>query len=178
MGVQNGVVDLRTGTLRDGKPEDNITMSTGVKFDPAAQCPLWRRTLQGIFEDDDELIDWLWRYCGYSITGLAKEQTIIMGHGEGGNGKGVVAGGLRKIMGDYAYDAPFSTFEMNYRASIPNDIAALEHKRIVTSSETNDGTRLNEARLKAISHGDPVTARYLHAEFFTYEPECKIFLFC
>jgi len=177
LGVLNGVVDLKTGLLRDGKPEDNITMSTCVKFDPGAQCPLWLNTLSVIFESNEELIDWLWRYWGYSITGLIKEQSVIIGHGFGGNGKGVVTGAIRKTMGDYAYDAPFSTLEMHSRASIPNDIAALEHKRIVTSSETNDGTRLNEARLKAISHGDPVTARYLHAEFFTYEPECKIFLF-
>ena len=177
LGVQNGVVDLRTGILRDGKPEDNITLSTSVKFDPEAKCPLWQSTLKGIFQDDNDFIDWLWRCFGYSITGSVKEQDVVIGHGEGGNGKGIVAGSLRKTMGDYAYDVPFSTFEMNYRASIPNDIAALEHKRIVTSSETNDGTRLNEARLKAISHGDPITARYLHAEFFTYEPECKIFPF-
>ena len=177
LGVQNGVVDLRTGQCRNGRQSDNITMSTGVKFDANAQCPLCLSTLNGIFQDDSELIDWVHRYFGYSITGSIKEQTSVIGYGEGANGKGILAGVLRKAMGDYAYDAPFSTFEMNFRASIPNDIAALEHKRIVTSSETNNGTRLNEARLKAISHGDPVTARYLHAEFFTFMPECKIFLF-
>ena len=177
LGVQNGVVDLRTGQCRDGRQSDNITMSTGVKFDADAQCPLWLSTLNGIFQGDADYIDFINRYCGYSITGLIKEQTSVIGWGEGANGKGIFAGVQRNVMGDYAYDAPFSTFEMNYKASIPNDIAALEHKRIVTSSETNNGTRLNEARLKAISHGDPVTARYLHAEFFTFGPVCHIFLF-
>ena len=177
LGVQNGVVDLKTGQCRDGKQSDNITMTTGVKFDANAQCPLWLSTLSGIFQDDGGYLDFIHRYCGYSITGLIREQSSVIGWGEGANGKGIVAGALRNVMGDYAYDAPFSTFEMNYKASIPNDIAALEHKRIVTSSETNNGSRLNEARLKAISHGDPVTARYLHAEFFTFSPVCHIFLF-
>ena len=150
LGVQNGVVDLRTGHCRDGKQSDNITMSTGVKFDANAQCPLWLATLKGIFQDDTPYIDFVQRQCGYSMTGSIKEQNSVIGWGEGANGKGIVAGVMRNEMGDYAYDAPFSTFEMNYKASIPNDIAALEHKRIVTSSETNNGTRLNEARLKAI----------------------------
>ena len=62
------------------------------------------------------------------MTGSIKEQNSVIGWGEGANGKGIVAGVMRNEMGDYAYDAPFSTFEMNYKASIPNDIAALEHK--------------------------------------------------
>jgi len=177
LGVENGVVNLKTGKLRDGNPADNITMSTGINYDPNAKCPVWLNMLNGIFEEDHNLIDWLHRRLGYSITGITNEQDIITGYGSGANGKGKIAQGIRHALGDYAYDAPFSTFERNFRASIPNDIAALEHRRIVTSSETNDDTRLNEARIKALSHGDPMTARYLHAEFFTFEPVCHIWLF-
>jgi len=83
---------------------------------------------------------------------------------------------VRAALGDYSYSSPFSTFELYRRASIPNDLAALEFKRFVTSSETNDDTRLNEARIKAISGGDPITARYLHAEFFTFMPHLKLWL--
>jgi putative DNA primase/helicase len=153
-------------------------MATGCPFDSNAKCPLWLKTVSGIFIDDKEMIDWVHRLCGYAITGSIREQQVSIGHGLGANGKGVFARGLRSTLGDYAYDAPFATFEMNsLRSSIPNDIAALEHKRFVTSSETNDGTRINEARLKAISHGDPITARFLHQEFFTFGPVCHIFLF-
>ena len=178
LGVQNGVVDLRTGQFREGRQADNITMATGCIFDANAKCPVWLKTINDIFIDDKEMIDWIHRLCGYASTGSIREQEVSIGHGLGANGKGKFAGGLRGTLGDYAYDAPFATFEMNsLRSSIPNDIAALEHKRFVTSSETNDGTRINEARLKAISHGDPITARFLHQEFFTFGPVCHIFLF-
>jgi len=178
LGVQNGVVDLRTGQFREGRQADNITMSTGCAFDAGAKCPVWLKTVSAIFLDDVEMIDWMHRLCGYASTGSIREQEVSIGYGLGANGKGVIARGLRGTLGDYSYDAPFATFEMNsFRSSIPNDIAALEHKRFVTSSETNDGTRINEARVKAISHGDPVTARFLHQEFFTFGPVCHIFLF-
>ena len=178
LGVQNGVVDLRTGQFRQGRQSDNITMATGCDFDANAKSPVWLKTVNDIFINDGEMIDWMHRLCGYATTGSIREQQVSIGYGLGANGKGKFAGGLRSTLGDYAYDAPFATFEMNsFRSSIPNDIAALEHKRFVTSSETNDGTRINEARLKAISHGDPITARFLHQEFFTFNPVAHIFLF-
>ncbi len=126
---------------------------------------------------DNELIDWLHRALGHSLTGDTTEQCVFIGHGVGANGKTRFIEGMRWALGDYAYSAPFSTFELSQRASIPNDLAALEFKRFVTSSETNENTRLNEARVKAISGGDPMTARYLHAEFFTFMPHLKIWLF-
>ena len=176
LGVPNGIVDLKTGQLRAGRPEDRITMSTGVDFNPEAKCPRWERFLDEVFGDPD-LIDWLWRLLGYSITGDTSEQVIVMAHGGGANGKGVYSGTINYILGDYAYTAPFTTFELHQRSGIPNDLAALEFRRFVSSSETNDNTRLNEARVKAISGCDPITARYLHQEYFTFYPHLKLFLF-
>jgi putative DNA primase/helicase len=153
-------------------------MATGCNYNANAKCPIWLKAVSDIFINDVEMIDWMHRLCGYASTGVIREQQVSIGHGLGANGKGIFARGLRGTLGDYSYDAPFATFEMNsLRSSIPNDIAALEHKRFVTSSETNDGTHINEARVKAISHGDPVTARFLHQEFFTFGPVAHIFLF-
>jgi putative DNA primase/helicase len=176
LGVVNGVVDLKMGELRRGHPDDRITMSTGVEFDPDAECPRWEQFLNEVF-GDDELIVWLWRALGYSISGDTTEQCIFIGHGRGANGKTKFSEAIRAALGDYSYSSPFSTFELYQRAAIPNDLAALEFKRFVTSSETNDNTRLNEARIKAISGGDPITARYLHAEYFTFMPHLKLWLF-
>jgi putative DNA primase/helicase len=176
LGVKNGVIDLRTGELRPGQPEGRITMTTGIDFDPQAKCPRWQQFLSEVF-DDAELIDWLWRALGYSITGDTTEQCIFMGHGVGANGKGVLTTALHGALGDYAFSSPFSTFELYQRASIPNDLAALEFRRFVSSSETNDNTRLNEARIKAISGCDPITARYLHQEYFSFWPHLKLWLF-
>ncbi len=176
LGVNNGVVDLKTGELRPGRPEDRITMTTGVGFDPEAKCPRWEQFLVEVFGDTD-LIDWLWRSLGYSTSGDTTEQCIFMGYGVGANGKGVFGGAIHSTLGDYAHSSPFSTFELYHRASIPNDLACLEVKRYVSSSETNESTRLNEARIKAISGGDPITARYLHQEYFTFWPHLKLWLF-
>lgn len=174
--VENGIVDLRTGELRPGKQEDKITMQSPVIFDAEAQSPRWLQFLDEIFSGDMELIEWLQRYMGYCLTGDTREQTVAIPYGKGANGKTRLLAILRHVLGDYAYDAPFSTFELTQRSVIPNDLAALVGKRLVTSSETNEGTRLNEARVKALSGQDSITARFLHAEFFTFEPVAKFFL--
>lgn len=175
-GAVNGVVDLRTGQLRPGRPEDGVTLHTNVPFEPDAACPRWLGFLDEVFRGDAELIDYIWRTVGYSLTGDIREQCIFLCHGTGANGKSVFLSVLRAVGGGYACNSPFSTFELDRRASIPNDVAALCGRRLVTSSETNEGTRLNEARLKALTGGDPMTARFLHGEFFTYEPAAKLWL--
>ncbi|MFC1869867.1 phage/plasmid primase, P4 family [Chloroflexota bacterium] len=174
--VANGVIELKTGELRPGKQSDMITMQSPVVYDTEAKAPRWQSFLAEIFNDNQELIDWLQRYCGYALTGDTREQVIPIGYGAGANGKTVLEAALRHVFGDYAYDAPFSTFELFNRSPISNDIAALVGKRFVTSSETNADTRLNEARIKALTGGDSVTARFLHCEFFTFQPMAKFFL--
>lgn len=176
LGVNNGMVDLRTGELVKAEPHNRITMTAGLDFDPDAQCPRWQQFLTEVF-GDEELIDWLHRALGYSLSGDTSEQCIFIGYGIGSNGKGVFCTAIHAALSDYAYSSPFSTFELYQRANIPNDLAALEFKRFVNSSETNDDTRLNEARIKAISGCDPITARYLHQEFFTFWPHLKLWLF-
>lgn len=174
--VANGVIDLHTGELRQGAQEDMITMQSPVTFDSEARAPRWMQFLDEVFSGDTALIEWLQRYLGYCLTSDTREQTVAIPYGKGANGKTKLLSILRHILGDYAYDAPFSTFELTQRAAIPNDLAALMGKRLVTSSETNEGTRLNEARIKALSGQDSITARFLHAEFFTFQPVAKFFL--
>jgi len=176
LGIKNGVVDLGSGDLCPGRREDRITMAVGAEFDPGAKCPRWEQFLTEVF-GDEAFIDWLQRALGYSISGDTTEQVVFMGHGSGANGKGVFSNTIQRTLRDYAYSAPFSTFELHQRANIPNDLAALEFKRFVCSSETNDDTRLNEARIKALTGGDPITARYLHQEYFTFYPHLKLWLF-
>ena len=101
---------------------------------------------------------------------------LFLLQGTGANGKSVFLSILRELLGAYAYNAPFATFELRSRTDITNDLAALAGRRLVTASETNEGTRLNEARIKALTGGDPVTARFLYGEHFTFRPQAKIFL--
>jgi putative DNA primase/helicase len=176
LGVPNGVIDLRTGSLRHGRPEDRITMRARVPFDPNATCPLWDQTLAEIFGDREELVAYLDRLIGYSLTGDCREEMLPFCWGGGANGKGTVMNTIGWLLGDYADDLPFSALELHERAGIPNDIAKIVGKRFVTSSETGETKRLNEARVKALTGRDPITARFLHQEFFTFQPSAKFWL--
>ena len=176
LGTENGVVDLRAGVRRDGRPVDRITLHTPVAFNADAACPRWLRFLDEVFGGDVELVDFIQRVVGYSLTGLTTEQCLFLCYGTGANGKSVFLRILRMLAGFYAFNAPFSLFEMHSRNAIPNDLAALVNRRLVTSSETNEGTRLNEARVKALTGCDPITARFMRAEFFTFEPVAKYWL--
>ena len=169
----NGVLDLRTGIIRHGDPDDRIRMSTAAPFDAEADCPRWTQFVDEIFGGDSELTGFVQRAVGYSLSGITSEQVLFLGYGTGSNGKGTFANTLKRALGDYAFNMPFATIEMRDRASIPNDLAALMGRRFVIASETNDGSRLNEARVKALTGCDPITARFLHGEFFTFEPVGK-----
>ncbi|MCH7728973.1 MAG: hypothetical protein IH991_21190, partial [Planctomycetes bacterium] len=176
LGVSNGVVDLRTGQLRDGCRDDRISMRTGISFDSEASCNRWLAFLDEVFDGNLELIDYISRAVGYSITGHVGEQCLFMLYGVGSNGKSTFQNAIRQMMGNYGYNMPFTTLEMNRRSSVPNDLAALVDRRLVTSSETNEAVRLNEGRVKALCGGDPITARFLNREFFTFHPVAKFWL--
>jgi len=175
LGVANGVVDLRAGRLRKGLPSDRITMHTRVAFHSSAKCLRWNSFLLEIF-GDEELIEFVQRAVGYSLSGETREQCVFLCYGEGANGKSTFLEALRYVLGDYSHNTPFSTLEMKGRTSIPNDVAALAGRRFVTAIETNDSVRLNEARLKGLTGSDAITARYLHKEFFTFHPVAKMWL--
>lgn len=176
LGAENGIIDLRTGTLRPGQPEDRITMRVRAAFDADATCPLYDKTVEEIFEANAELIAYFDRYVGYSLTGDCREESLAFCWGDGANGKGTLMNTLGWLLGDYSDDLPFSAFESDSRAGIPNDIAKIVSKRFVTASETGETQRLNEARVKALTGRDPITARFLHREFFTFQPVAKFWL--
>jgi len=176
LGVSNGVVDLRTGTLRDGLQADKITLHSDIAFDPSAQCPRWLQFLCEVFGNDRTTIRYIQRAIGYSLTGHTTEQCLFLLDGSGANGKSTFLEVVRRVLGAYAYNLPFSAFELTSRPSIPNDIAAMAGKRFVTAIETSESARLNEARIKMLTGCDPITARPLYGEFFTYAPSGKLWL--
>lgn len=177
LGVLNGIVDLRDGVLRDGKPSDRISKYAAVEYDPAALCPRWIQFCDEILSGDRDLIEFLQRYIGYCLTGDAREQCFLVLYGTGCNGKSVFLRTLRDVvLGDYAADMPFSTIELLGRSSVPNDLAALDGPRFVTACETTEGHRLNESRLKALTGCDCLTARHLYHEYFSFTPVAKFVL--
>lgn len=179
LGVQNGVVNLRDGTLRPGRQSDRITQAIPLDFDTAATCPRWDRFLVEVFAGKQDLIEFAQVMAGYCLTGSVQEQVFFLLIGPGGNGKSKFLEALRGIAGGegaYAYSMPFATIERGREQSVSADKAALAGKRIVTASESSQHTRLNESRLKEFTGGEPISARFLYQSEFTFEPTHKLLL--
>lgn len=174
----NVTIDLRTGEAKAPDPADLITRSTGIHFDPDAECPRFLRFLLEVFEGDQELADFIQRWVGYILTGHTVEHAFLLAYGpKGRGGKSVLANVLRKLLGDYAAVADFETFTRSRGDQGPrNDLARLDGVRAVFASEGQAGRRLDEATVKQLTGGDPVVARFLYAETFEYLPQFKLWL--
>jgi len=131
--------------------------------------------LEEIFNGDKKLIDFTQRAVGYSLTGLTVEQVLFILYGTGANGKSVFLNLIGDLLGDYSITTPASTFK-DKPYEIPNDIARMAGARLVKSAEIKEGDRLNEERIKALTGGDWVTARFLHNEWFDFEPIAKFWI--
>ena len=176
LGVANGVVDLRSGKVRSGQPSDKITLHTNINFDRTASCPRWFLFLSEVFGGDEAVIEYVQRAVGYCLSGDVREQCLFLLYGIGANGKSTLLRILLDLFGTYGFNLPFSAFELKARSAIPNDIAAIAGKRLVTAIETSESAQLNEARIKALTGGDEITARHLYHDFFTFSPAAKFWL--
>jgi len=177
LAVENGIIDLKTGKLRPGRAEDRITIHIPHRYDPDAECLRWLRFLDEIFDSNEELAQFVRRAVGYTFTGSTREQCFFMLHGTGANGKSVFLAVLRHVLGPFAFDAGFQTFEAaRSRSGHPEELAELAGRRLVTATETSERTTLNEARLKVLSHGDTTSARHLYSRRFEFTPTCKVWL--
>jgi putative DNA primase/helicase len=203
LNVANGTVDLKTGTLRPHARADLLTRCIPVLYDPQAPCPTWERFLWRIMggtnrETDTEdlgageleerhaaddrtqtLIGFLQRAIGYSLTGDTREQCLFVLHGSGSNGKSTFLEALQALLEDYAQSTPSASLLAKDRHDgIPNDIARLRGARLVTAVEIGQGKQLNEELIKRLTGQDTLTARFLHAEFFDFRAEFKLFIAC
>jgi putative DNA primase/helicase len=175
-GAPNGLLDLNAGLLYEPSKDDLITMCLGTPVNLEASCSRWRRFLNEVFADDQELIAFIQRAIGYSLTGDTSEQVMFLCHGSGANGKSVFLETLGLVLGDYSAGTPFATFDADRRNESTNDLAALKGKRFVTVIESDEDRRLAEARVKAVTGQDRITCRFLYGEFFTYEPTFKLWM--
>lgn len=198
----NGTIDLTTGLLQPPQQAHLITKCLPVAYEPDALCPTWHAFLWKIMggnptpDDPDmsesdlearsraddrphRLIDFLQRALGYALTGSTSEQCLFILHGTGANGKSTLLELLQTLLDDYAQSTPAASLLAKDRhEGIPNDIARLRGARLVTAVEIGEGKRLNEELVKRLTGGDTLTARFLHAEFFDFVPEFKLFIAC
>lgn len=174
LGVPGGYVDLRTGEMKPPDPEMYISKQTAVA--PGRECPRWRQFLERITGGDDELLRYLQRVAGLSLTGITGDHVLFFFYGTGANGKGVFINTYRGVTGEYAENAPMTTFEASPVDQHPTELAQLCGARLVTAQETEEGRRWAESRIKSITGGDPITARFMRQDFFTYTPQFKLII--
>jgi len=173
----NGVLDLRTGELRPHQREDRLTKLVPVNYDPQARCPRWEQFLGEVFAPHPDLIPFIQRAVGYSLTGDTREECLFLLHGTGRNGKGTLLRTLTTLLADYAMTADFATFLAGPRDRGPrDDVANMRGRRLVVSQEVREGAPLAESLIKWLTGGDRIRARNLYERSSEWLPTHKIWL--
>lgn len=175
LNTPDGTVDLRTGKMRPARQADLVTKITAVSPRRGA-APLWFEFLRQSTQGDDELIAFLRRMAGYALTGDTREECLFFVYGPGGNGKGTFLGAIFNILAEYAKNAAMDVFLQARGERHSTDLAMLRGARLVTASETSEGRAWDEQRLKAMTGNDPITARFMRQDNFTYQPQFKLIL--
>ncbi len=172
LNTPDGVINLRTGKRGPHNPMDYLTSITSVS--PAGKCPIFQRFLERITDGDIELQNFLKRVAGYALTGATSAHAMFFLYGTGGNGKGVFINALSGILNDYHRTSPIETFTATSFAQHPTELAGLRGARLVTSNETEENRRWAEARIKALTGGDKISARFMRQDFFEFTPQFKL----
>jgi len=176
VGTKTGVYSLRQHRPIDSRPNAYVVNRTSVDPDFGKVPRRWIRFLKQICRGDMKLVRFLQRCAGYSLTGSVAEHALLVIYGPGGNGKGVLINTLATIAGSYHREATPDTFVEGKGRTHETAMAFIAGARIVTSSETDQGGSWNEATMKRAVAGDPVTARFLYKNPFTYRPTYKIWI--
>ena len=174
LNTPGGVVDLKTGRMRPHERADRMTKITTAT--PSGDCPTWKQFIDEVTGGDQELQSYLQRMVGYALTGSTQEHALFFLYGTGANGKSVFVNTLATILGDYATNAPMDTFMETRTDRHPTDMAGLRGARFVAAIETEQGKRWAESKLKNLTGGDKISARFMRQDFFEFFPQFKLFV--
>ena len=172
----SGIVDLRTGELRDATPGDLCAKLAPSLFTPAAKCPRFERFLERIFAHDHELISYVQRLIGVFLTGDISEQVFPVFYGEGANGKSVLTDLIASLLGDYTGQAPESLVTVNAGSDHPTELADLQGRRLVIATETEQGKRLRVGLIKKMTGDMRMKGRFMRQDFFEFDRTHKTIL--
>jgi putative DNA primase/helicase len=176
LNVKNGTLDLRTGKLRPHAREDLITKLAPVAYDPKATAPTWDAFLGRAMGGSQDLVDFLARIVGYALTGDVREHVLAFFFGGGANGKSTFLSTMHAMLGDYASPAPRGLLFRARGERHPTELATLHGRRFVTCSEIEEGLSFDEALVKDLTGGDPISCRRMGEDFWSYAPTHKLFL--
>ena len=174
--VKNGTINLKTGELRPHRPSDLITKVSMAEYDPAAQYGRWITFLDRIFDGNLDLIEYMQRVAGYTLTGRNSEQCLFLLWGTGENGKTTFIEVMRHVLGDYAITAPAELLMTRRTGGASPEVVRLMGSRLVTAVETDSGRRLAESLVKQLTGQDRIAARNLYKGFVEFETLHKLFL--
>jgi len=177
LNVQNGVLDLRSGTLLDRAPFHLFTYVLPVAYDPVAiDEGGWLKFLSSVGLSDD-LIAYLQLAVGYSLTGHTSEEVLFYLYGQRRSGKGTFVETLNAMLGHLSTGVDMNTFTSRRYGDTSNfDLAPLKNKRFITASETSQGSGLNAAVIKKITGGDEIYCSFKRRDHFSYRPQFKVWL--
>ena len=175
LGCNGLTVNLRMGERTRPHRDDLITKSCHATPDEYA-CPRWLQFLEEVFDGDAEVIGFMQRVCGYTLTGSTKEQKLFFLYGTGRNGKSVFLDTFSGIMGDYARTAASNLFLDSKYSEHATGLAGLAGARLVVGSELPAGKAWNEAVIKDMTSSDTLTARFMRGDYFDFKPTHKLFI--
>jgi putative DNA primase/helicase len=179
--AENGTVDLEHGYLVGHEPDERLTKLTPIEYDQTAECPRWEQFLREVFADDLDLIAFVQRAVGYSLTGETREHAFFVLHGGGKNGKGRFIRQLIALLGDAAKTTAFSTFTAGRFSDAERNtpaLAALAGARLVVAGEPDEGVRFSESIIKSLTGEDEIQACAKYEAPFSFTPRFKIWLHC
>ncbi|EGQ3351202.1 DNA primase [Staphylococcus pseudintermedius] len=175
--TQNGYIDLATGMLHEHEKNKFFTKMSNTEYTDNADCPIWLDFLNDIFLGRQELIDYIQRAVGYSLSGFTLEQVLFVLYGNGRNGKSVFLDIMNEVFGDYATNIrPQAIMAGKNNSDASPEIAKLDGARFVTTTEPNEGDRFDEGLLKQLTGGDKVSARRLYENEFEFTPQLKLWM--
>lgn len=173
----NTALDLRTGKAIEPKPEMFLSKKLTVDYKAGAECPTFKKFLSDITLGREEFVEFMRRWFGLCLSGDMSAQSFAIFYGTGANGKSTLVETIARIMGSYSKSAPQETFiAKSYGTAIPNDVAGLRGARMVLATETEQNARLAESKIKSLTGGDKVSARFMRGEFFEFTPTWKIII--
>lgn len=176
LNVQNGTLDLQVGVLSPHAQKDYLTKMLQIPYDPKAQCDNWLHFIETCQKQNPAMIEYLQKAIGYSLTGIVAEKAMFILQGPKDTGKSTFVETMQMLLGEYGIKIQTQTLMWRRDRQQSNDIAMLKGARFVHASEAEEHERLAESQIKEMTGGDTLSARFLHAEFFQFQPEFKLWL--
>ncbi len=175
LNTPGGIVNLETGKLQPADPARMHTRATTVTPDAGADTHVWDTFLASTFPEA-EVREYVQRLVGHSLLGEVRAHVLPFAYGSGGNGKGVFLETMRAVLGTYAGAAPAGFLMSTGMMQHATELADLQGRRFVICSEVNPTDRFDEAKVKSLTGGDTVKARFMRQDFFEFRPTHSLWL--